>query len=53
MVRFTDRNIYLEIRIGQFAKRQMTWFRRMEKRGIQINWVAADDLNAIKHYISR
>lgn len=29
----------LEIRIGQFAKRQMTWFRRMEKRGIKINWI--------------
>ncbi len=43
----------LEVRIGQFAKRQMTWFRRMEKRGIRINWIAADDLNAIKHLISR
>jgi len=42
----------LEIRIGQFAKRQMTWFRRMEKRGIKINWIAADDLDAINHLIS-
>lgn len=33
----------LETRIFQFAKRQMTWFRRMEKRGILINWVRGDD----------
>jgi tRNA dimethylallyltransferase len=25
--------------IHQFAKRQMTWFRRMEKKGIEINWI--------------
>lgn len=31
----------LEIAIHQFAKRQMTWFRGMERRGIQINWVDA------------
>jgi tRNA dimethylallyltransferase len=29
----------LEIAIHQFAKRQMTWFRGMERRGIKINWV--------------
>ena len=31
----------LEIAIHQFAKRQMTWFRGMERRGIQINWLDA------------
>ena len=31
----------LEIAIHQFAKRQMTWFRGMEKRGVQIHWVDA------------
>lgn len=31
----------LEIAIHQFAKRQMTWFRGMEKRGITINWIDA------------
>lgn len=30
----------LEIAIHQFAKRQMTWFRGMERRGIPIHWVA-------------
>ena len=32
----------LEIAIHQFAKRQMTWFRGMERRGFLINWVSAD-----------
>ena len=29
----------LEIAIHQFAKRQMTWFRGMERRGIKIHWI--------------
>jgi tRNA dimethylallyltransferase len=29
----------LEIAIHQFAKRQMTWFRGMERKGISINWI--------------
>lgn len=29
----------LEIAIHQFAKRQMTWFRGMERRGIPIHWI--------------
>lgn len=29
----------LGIAIHQFAKRQMTWFRGMERKGIEINWV--------------
>lgn len=32
----------LETAIHQFAKRQMTWFRGMEKRGFTINWVNFD-----------
>lgn len=31
----------LEIAIHQFAKRQMTWFRGMERRGLKINWIDA------------
>ena len=31
----------LEIAIHQFAKRQMTWFRGMERRGTTIHWVDA------------
>lgn len=29
----------LEIAIHQFAKRQMTWFRGMERRGLSIHWI--------------
>lgn len=32
----------LEIAIHQFAKRQMTWFRGMERRGLKIHWIDAD-----------
>jgi tRNA dimethylallyltransferase len=29
----------LNVAIRQFAKRQMTWFRRMERQGLKIHWV--------------
>jgi len=29
----------LKVAIHQFAKRQMTWFRGMERRGVKIEWV--------------
>ncbi|MFO7940431.1 MAG: tRNA (adenosine(37)-N6)-dimethylallyltransferase MiaA [Bacteroidales bacterium] len=29
----------LEVAIHQFAKRQMTWFRRMERQGFHIHWL--------------
>ena len=32
----------LEIAIHQFAKRQMTWFRGMERRGFHIHWLPYD-----------
>ena len=43
----------LEIAIHQFAKRQMTWFRGMERRGFDIHWIDAmlpmsDKINKIK-----
>lgn len=31
----------LEIAIHQFAKRQMTWFRGMERKGFNIHWIDA------------
>ena len=33
--------LQLEVAIHQFAKRQMTWFRGMEKRGFEIHWIDA------------
>ncbi len=43
----------LEIAIHQFAKRQMTWFRGMERRGIKIHWLStemsvAERIDAVK-----
>ncbi len=32
----------LETAIHQFAKRQMTWFRGMERRGFTIHWLPYD-----------
>ncbi len=38
---FDEMSSRLEIAIHQFAKRQMTWFRGMERRGFTINWIDA------------
>jgi len=37
----------LQTAIGQFAKRQMTWFRRMEKKGVSIEWIPGGDYSAL------
>ena len=46
----------LEVAIHQYAKRQMTWFRRMEKNEHQINWISTklptdQKINIIKNLI--
>jgi tRNA dimethylallyltransferase len=38
---FEEMRSQLEIAIHQFAKRQMTWFRGMERRGFTIHWIDA------------
>ncbi|MDE5958758.1 MAG: tRNA (adenosine(37)-N6)-dimethylallyltransferase MiaA [Muribaculaceae bacterium] len=38
----------LETAIHQFAKRQMTWFRGMERRGHRIFWIDHDDDNFVE-----
>lgn len=45
----------LEIAIHQFAKRQMTWFRGMERRGFQIDWLPYDlpEADFISEVVSR
>jgi tRNA dimethylallyltransferase len=48
--------VQLEIAIHQFAKRQMTWFRGMERRGCHIHWIDAmlpdeEKLKIIMSYI--
>ncbi|GHT01456.1 tRNA dimethylallyltransferase 2 [Bacteroidia bacterium] len=39
---FQEMHDQLEIAIHQFAKRQMTWFRGMERRGFTIQWIVPD-----------
>ena len=36
---FSDMEQKLNIAIHQFAKRQTTWFRKMEREGVEINWI--------------
>jgi tRNA dimethylallyltransferase len=36
---YNDMLTKLNTAIHQFAKRQMTWFRRMEKKGVKIHWI--------------
>ncbi len=43
----------LEIAIHQFAKRQMTWFRGMERRGVPIKWLAPPSPDADRESIIR
>jgi tRNA dimethylallyltransferase len=37
----------LESAIVHFAKRQQTWFRGMDRRGVPIRWIAAGDVDAV------
>ena len=40
---FEEMSRRLEIAIHQFAKRQMTWFRGMERRGVEIHWMKPEE----------
>lgn len=41
----------LNTRIHQFAKRQETWFRRMEARGVPIHWISGGDYEAVRRLV--
>ena len=41
----------LNTAIHRFAKRQMTWFRKMEREGVKINWFDGKDYNLILNFI--
>lgn len=43
---FSDMKAQLNTKIHQFAKRQETWFRKMEKNGVHINWLNGPDEEA-------
>jgi len=38
--------------IRKFAKRQRTWFRRMEKRGVKINWIEPNNYAKLKDIVA-
>ena len=38
--------------IHKFAKRQMTWFRKMEREGVEINWFDAMDYVEIRNHVA-
>ena len=43
----------LNTRIHQFAKRQDTWFRRMERRGVTIHWIPGGDYVGLRSLVNR
>jgi tRNA dimethylallyltransferase len=42
----------LNTRIHQYAKRQETWFRRMERNGVRIHWIEGNDSDSVIALIS-
>ncbi|MFI5236412.1 MAG: tRNA (adenosine(37)-N6)-dimethylallyltransferase MiaA [Ignavibacteriales bacterium] len=38
--------------IHAFAKRQMTWFRKLEREGVEISWFSPDDYSSIRNFVS-
>ncbi|SRR5690606_22753725 len=49
---FNDMFQKLNSAIHAFAKRQMTWFRKMEREGIKINWIENPDADKATEIIS-
>lgn len=50
-ITYNDMFQKLNSSIHKFAKRQMTWFRKMEREGIKINWLEKDDLKEAENLI--
>jgi tRNA dimethylallyltransferase len=55
---FDEMFAQLEMAIHQFAKRQMTWFRGMERRGFTIHWINAmlpmeEKVNSICQFLNK
>jgi tRNA dimethylallyltransferase len=53
MITYGEMMKRLNTAIHQFAKRQETWFRRMEKKGIVINWIPGDDYTFLKESVMK
>jgi tRNA dimethylallyltransferase len=48
---YNDMYQKLNSAIHSFAKRQMTWFRKMEREGVNINWFDGKDYNVVLSFI--
>ncbi len=48
-----EMKLKLKFAINKFSKRQMTFFRRMEKRGIEINWINKEEIKNIDSLIKK
>lgn len=52
-ISYNDMFQKLNSAIHSFAKRQMTWFRKMEKEGVNINWINGPDFDAATKLIKK
>jgi tRNA dimethylallyltransferase len=50
-INYNDMFQKLNSAIHSFAKRQMTWFRKMEREGVKINWFSPEDYQGIKKFV--
>ncbi len=50
---YNDMYKKLNSAIHSFAKRQMTWFRKMERDGVNINWFDGKDYHAVLSFIKK
>jgi tRNA dimethylallyltransferase len=51
-ISYTDMIEKLKIEIHKYSKRQMTWLRGMERRGLKINWIKDNKLIYAEEIIS-
>jgi len=50
-INYNDMYKELNTAIHNFAKRQMTWFRKMEREGVKINWIEGGNISITKNLI--
>ena len=50
---YNDMYQKLNTAIHQYSKRQMTFFRRMEKRGIHINWINEPNMQHVERILAK
>ena len=52
-LKYNDMFQKLNSAIHNFAKRQMTWFRKMEREGVKINWFNSGEYDTILNFIEK